>query len=87
MVNLYDGIFYDLSFNANRINARHSKNRMSNLLFYDGHAGTYDTGSLPGGTANLKADTNQPSNPFAGSTASAILKKDTTIRWRTDEGN
>jgi len=81
MVFLYDGIFYDLSYSADRLNARHNKNRKTNLLFFDGHAITMDTASLPGGGK----DANTPSNPFAGTTPSATLLADKTIRWRTDE--
>jgi hypothetical protein len=41
-----------------------------------------DTASLPGGGN----DANSPSNPFADTSSSAILRADLTIRWRTDEG-
>jgi prepilin-type N-terminal cleavage/methylation domain-containing protein/prepilin-type processing-associated H-X9-DG protein len=83
MVFLYDGIFYDLTFSANRINARHGKNRKTNLLFFDGHAMTMDTAALPGGAG----DANTPSDPFVGATPSAVLMADRTTRWRTDEGD
>ena len=87
MVWLYDGTFYDLNFvsgssgGANRINARHQRASKTNLLFYDGHAATYDTAGLPGG----KGDANTPVNPFSGTApAMAVLKQDLSIRWRTD---
>jgi len=87
MVFLYDGIFYDLSFNANRLNARHGKNRKTNLLFFDGHAMTMDAAALPGGNNDLTQNTNLPTDPFApvGTGPSPTLLKDTTIRWRNDE--
>ena len=83
MVFLYDGIFYDLSYNADRINARHGRSRKTNLLFFDGHAMTMDTAGLPGGIG----DANTPANPFVGTTPSAALLADRSIRWRTDEGD
>ena len=30
-----------------RINGRHNKGKLTNLLFCDGHAGTFDRASLP----------------------------------------
>jgi prepilin-type N-terminal cleavage/methylation domain-containing protein/prepilin-type processing-associated H-X9-DG protein len=51
MVFLFDGIL-GLNFqrtNANRLNARHNKQTATNILFFDGHAETYPTASLPGG--------------------------------------
>jgi prepilin-type N-terminal cleavage/methylation domain-containing protein/prepilin-type processing-associated H-X9-DG protein len=87
MVFLYDGIFYDLWDNANRLNARHGRNRKTNLLFYDGHAMTMDSAGLPGGNNNLTLNSNSPTNPFAPVSGgpSPTLLKDTTVRWRTDE--
>ena len=49
MVFLFDGIFMNLHFDADRIAARHGKQRLTNLLFFDGHAQTYPTAGLPGG--------------------------------------
>ena len=83
MVFLYDGIFYDLDYSADRLNARHGKNRKTNLLFFDGHAMTVETASLPGGGG----DANTPSDPFTPTPPSAALMADRTIRWRTDEGD
>jgi prepilin-type N-terminal cleavage/methylation domain-containing protein/prepilin-type processing-associated H-X9-DG protein len=48
-VMLFDGLIYHLAVNGNRLNARHDHMTKTNLLFYDGHAETYDTASLPGG--------------------------------------
>ena len=75
---MYDGIFYDLTFTRNRLNARHNGKKKTNLLFFDGHAATADTESLPGGL-------NAPANTFTGAKPSAALLKDLSIQWRTDE--
>jgi len=51
MVFLFDGLygFNYLSTNANRINARHNKQKITNFVFVDGHAESIPTKSLPGG--------------------------------------
>ena len=55
VVMFYDGVYMNLfSVNANRINARHGNKKLTNLAFFDGHAETFQTASLPGG---LKAAT------------------------------
>jgi len=81
MVFMYDGIFYDLNFSANRIDARHIGNTKTNLLFFDGHAATFDTAGLPGGIG----DANTPSNPFANGAIPASLLAETNVKWRIDE--
>jgi prepilin-type N-terminal cleavage/methylation domain-containing protein/prepilin-type processing-associated H-X9-DG protein len=49
-VMFYDGLIYhELEVNANRINARHGRNKQTNLAFFDGHAETVFTKDLPGG--------------------------------------
>jgi prepilin-type N-terminal cleavage/methylation domain-containing protein/prepilin-type processing-associated H-X9-DG protein len=56
---LFDGIL-GLNFqrtNANRLNARHNKQTMTNLLFFDGHAETFRTADLPGGLGNANPAT------------------------------
>jgi prepilin-type N-terminal cleavage/methylation domain-containing protein/prepilin-type processing-associated H-X9-DG protein len=61
VVFLFDGIAMNIhSTNANRLNARHNKRTATNLLFFDGHADTYLTASLPGGLG----DAMSPSNAF-----------------------
>jgi prepilin-type N-terminal cleavage/methylation domain-containing protein/prepilin-type processing-associated H-X9-DG protein len=77
VVFLFDGTFYDLDFDANRINARHSNKTKTNLLFYDGHAVTVDTDSLPGGVG----DANTPANEINNVT----LLNDYAIKWRLDQ--
>jgi len=47
MVFLFDGSFFNLSYDSNRISARHNRFRQTNLLFFDGHAKTYDTDTFP----------------------------------------
>jgi prepilin-type processing-associated H-X9-DG protein len=46
---LFDGISFNLHTRPNRLNARHNKQTITNLLFFDGHADSYPTKSLPGG--------------------------------------
>jgi prepilin-type processing-associated H-X9-DG protein len=49
LVFLFDGIGINLqSTNANRVNARHNRRKQTNILFFDGHAQTYNTRDLPG---------------------------------------
>ena len=78
MVFMFDGVFYDLNFDANRLSARHNRNTQSNLLFFDGHAATYSVADLPGGAGNA----NLPTNPF---TSVAALRKFNGPKWRTDQ--
>jgi prepilin-type N-terminal cleavage/methylation domain-containing protein/prepilin-type processing-associated H-X9-DG protein len=53
LVFMYDGVYgHQAAQNANRINARHNYMRSTNLAFFDGHAETVDTASLPGGIGN-----------------------------------
>ena len=46
---IFDGIYFNLFTYPNRINARHGKLKKTNLAFFDGHAATFDTETLPGG--------------------------------------
>jgi prepilin-type N-terminal cleavage/methylation domain-containing protein/prepilin-type processing-associated H-X9-DG protein len=78
MVFIFDGNFYDLTYSANRINARHNKRTKTNLLFFDGHGITTDTAGLPGGIG----DANTPSNPFL---TKAGVDARPEFRWRTDQ--
>jgi prepilin-type N-terminal cleavage/methylation domain-containing protein/prepilin-type processing-associated H-X9-DG protein len=47
LVFIYDGIWYNPQNNAFRINGRHNGGRITNLLFYDGHAESLQRSSLP----------------------------------------
>jgi len=78
MVFLYDGIFYNLNYSANRLNARHNRQKQTNLLFFDGHAVTADTAGLPGGIG----DANSPSNPYD---SKGGVDKWPEFRWRVDQ--
>ena len=51
MVFLFDGIFANTHHDADRVSARHGarKGRLTNILFFDGHAQSYPTADLPGG--------------------------------------
>jgi prepilin-type N-terminal cleavage/methylation domain-containing protein/prepilin-type processing-associated H-X9-DG protein len=61
VVFLFDGISLNLqSTNANRLNARHNKQTATNILFFDGHAATFQTKGLPGGLG----DANPASTTF-----------------------
>jgi prepilin-type N-terminal cleavage/methylation domain-containing protein/prepilin-type processing-associated H-X9-DG protein len=77
----FDGIGANhMGVNANRVNARHERRTITNILFFDGHAEAVPTANLPGG-AN---DANQPS----GATftfSSANLLNYPYPHWRTDQ--
>ena len=75
---MFDGIFYDLTYNANRLNARHNRQKQTNLLFFDGHAVTADSAALPGGIG----DADNPTNPFL---SKAGVDKYPEFKWRTDQ--
>lgn len=50
MAYFFDGLWgANLMNNANRINARHNGQRVTNVAFYDGHAESFNTKDLPGG--------------------------------------
>lgn len=49
LVMMYDGIWLNAWVDADRVSARHHNSTRTNILFYDGHVGTYLTEELPGG--------------------------------------
>jgi prepilin-type processing-associated H-X9-DG protein/prepilin-type N-terminal cleavage/methylation domain-containing protein len=51
MVFLFDGMYMNIHNDADRVSARHGsrKGRLTNILFFDGHADSYSTADLPGG--------------------------------------
>ena len=51
---VFDGVLglNHMATNANRLNARHDKQRVTNILFVDGHAESFKTKDLPGGDGN-----------------------------------
>ena len=57
LVFLFDGLL-GLNYaatNANRINARHKKQRVTNVAFFDGHAESIPTKDIPGGDGDANA--------------------------------
>ena len=55
----FDGIYANMmSTNANRINARHIKNKYANFLYYDGHVQSWPVADLPGGITAATSDFN-----------------------------
>jgi prepilin-type N-terminal cleavage/methylation domain-containing protein/prepilin-type processing-associated H-X9-DG protein len=81
MVMIYDGVFLNIqTVNANRLNARHMKQKYTNLLFADGHGESWRTADLPGGDG----DANQPGG--ATQTFSLTnLKNYPYPKWRLDQ--
>jgi prepilin-type processing-associated H-X9-DG protein len=53
----FDGLIYHIDGNGNRVNARHGRLTQTNLAFYDGHAETFTTASLPGGNDRSNGST------------------------------
>jgi prepilin-type N-terminal cleavage/methylation domain-containing protein/prepilin-type processing-associated H-X9-DG protein len=51
MVFLFDGIYMNIHNDGDRVAARHGNNkgRLTNILFFDGHADSFSTADLPGG--------------------------------------
>jgi prepilin-type processing-associated H-X9-DG protein len=60
LVMIYDGLWANqMEVNANRVAARHLNHTITNVLFFDGHAESISTSSLPGGAG----DANNPGGP------------------------
>ena len=80
---VFDGVLglNHQSTNANRLNARHNKASVTNILLFDGHAESFRTKDLPGGDrdANPAGTTFNPNNPN-----SELMKKPYPI-WRLDQ--
>jgi prepilin-type processing-associated H-X9-DG protein len=77
----FDGIL-GLNFqstNANRLNARHNNRTTTNILFFDGHADTYPTKSLPGGVGDAN-----PANQTFGLPNLTDPKYAGGPKWRLD---
>jgi prepilin-type N-terminal cleavage/methylation domain-containing protein/prepilin-type processing-associated H-X9-DG protein len=73
LVFLFDGIFMNInSTNPNRVSARHNKSTQTNILFADGHAGTFVTKDLP-------------SPDFSPNTV--MQPRYRNLRWRLDDGS
>jgi prepilin-type N-terminal cleavage/methylation domain-containing protein/prepilin-type processing-associated H-X9-DG protein len=81
MVMLFDGVFLNIQTqNANRLNARHNKQKVTNILFADGHGESLRTADLPGGIG----DANQPGGPTT-TFGLANLKNYPYPKWRLDQ--
>jgi prepilin-type N-terminal cleavage/methylation domain-containing protein/prepilin-type processing-associated H-X9-DG protein len=74
---LFDGVSFNLHKRPNRLNARHAKYTITNILFFDGHAESYPTKSLPGG------DGVATTNDFT--LANLQLPQYNSIKWRLDQ--
>ncbi|MDB5323211.1 MAG: hypothetical protein JWN40_4842 [Phycisphaerales bacterium] len=80
-VMFYDGIIYHaLEVNANRISARHGRKTQTNLAFFDGHAETFFTNSLPGGMGT--ASTAETTSVFS---AANLKAKYPHPLWRLEQ--
>jgi len=78
VVFLFDGVGMNLqTTNANRLNARHNKQTITNILFFDGHAESHPTKGLPGG------DGVATTADF--SLANLRLPQYNQIKWRLDQ--
>lgn len=75
---LFDGTFLNLFWDADRLSARHGGYRQTNLLFFDGHAVTVPTDSLPGGLGPNPGG----ASPF---NSVAALQSWPEFRWRMDQ--
>jgi prepilin-type processing-associated H-X9-DG protein len=65
--------------NANRLNARHDRQKVTNILFYDGHAESFPTKDLPGGDG----DANPAGTTF--SLGNLQQPRYNQIKWRLDQ--
>jgi prepilin-type processing-associated H-X9-DG protein/prepilin-type N-terminal cleavage/methylation domain-containing protein len=84
MVVLYDGVFGSMPNNdtyAFRLNARHNNRKMTNLLFLDGHAAPYPTGT----NAMPQAFTNKATDYNTLTPADNWWKTHPTPMWRFDQ--
>lgn len=81
MVFIFDGIFANIHYEADRISARHGKGRQrkTNILFFDGHAETIPTASLPGGLG--------PNSEGTDMFSPSKLNGKTDFLWRLDQTN
>ena len=77
---LFDGVSFNLHGRPNRLNARHNKESVTNILFYDGHADSYPTKALPGGDGNAATG-----SPAAFALANLRKPQYNSIIWRLDQ--
>jgi prepilin-type N-terminal cleavage/methylation domain-containing protein/prepilin-type processing-associated H-X9-DG protein len=81
MVFLFDGIFANIHYDGDRVSARHGTNKMriTNILFFDGHAESFPTKDLPGGLGPNASGT----DVFAPS--KLRVKNPSGLYWRLDQ--
>ncbi len=78
MALLFDGLWgVNLDNNANRLNARHNGKKVTNISFWDGHAESFNTKTLPGGDGDA--------NPGSTTFGVANLQKYPYPQWRLDQ--
>jgi prepilin-type processing-associated H-X9-DG protein/prepilin-type N-terminal cleavage/methylation domain-containing protein len=89
---IFDGIGANVqSTNANRLNARHSRRKQTNVLFFDGHVQTYNTRDLPGDPAagnDLTKSANvggSAAQTYSYTTAPKNLLNFPEPLWRTEQ--
>jgi prepilin-type N-terminal cleavage/methylation domain-containing protein/prepilin-type processing-associated H-X9-DG protein len=78
MVAIFDGLIGTnyISNNANRIIARHNNKKITNIAFFDGHAESWVTDNLPGGSSTASSPTSAFNLPNL---------VNSPIKWRTDQ--
>jgi prepilin-type N-terminal cleavage/methylation domain-containing protein/prepilin-type processing-associated H-X9-DG protein len=82
MVQIFDGVAFNLKNNPNRISARHNKNTSTNILFYDGHAATVARKELPDQGFYFNARATTPVNNLDGVETSTKFPK---VKWLLDQ--
>jgi prepilin-type N-terminal cleavage/methylation domain-containing protein/prepilin-type processing-associated H-X9-DG protein len=87
MVMFFDGVanFNMQTQNANRLNARHNRQKNTNLLMFDGHAETFPTADLPGGIGDAGKGGAPAQKTFSVSPNGGNLAKYPYPKWRTDQ--
>jgi prepilin-type N-terminal cleavage/methylation domain-containing protein/prepilin-type processing-associated H-X9-DG protein len=85
LVFIFDGININLqNQNANRLNARHGRQTKTNLLFFDGHAATYNTAEMPGGIGDAGSDSTSAKATFLLATLNQNYPPPAP-KWRLDQ--
>ena len=82
LVYFFDGLLglnYTIT-NANRINARHKRQSVTNVAFFDGHAESVPTKEIPGGDGDANAG-GGPANTFSLDNC----KRYPRVLWRLDQ--
>lgn len=86
LVFMYDGVFaHEASVNANRINARHMNMTMTNLLFFDGHAESVSTTSLPSINPHTLGDAGRNADAVTAFSLTNLEANFPWPHWRTNQ--